>query len=88
MVIYGESNNQIDDNKIYDNKAACISIRSNASNTRVTNNACWQNSRNIISNEGTNTTLSNNLFTAPDPGSVTSPVATIPSAPVSLKVAP
>jgi parallel beta-helix repeat protein len=87
MVGYETSNNEVRNNKIYDNNGDCIWIRTSASKTVVKNNACWENSRNRILNEGTNTTLLTNVFTASKSGDAALTTSgTIPSAPVDLEV--
>ncbi len=52
-------------NTIYSNTLACILVDTPSSNAVIRNNICYGNGTDAITNNGTGTTSSNNLFTNP-----------------------
>ncbi len=61
----GATNNQVYNNTVYNNNGYCIAVGAYSTGAIVQNNVCWQNTNNSIANDGSGSSISNNLTVDP-----------------------
>jgi hypothetical protein len=61
----GATNNQVYNNTVYGNNGYCVYVGSDSTGAIVQNNVCWQNATNSIKNDGSKSSIANNLTADP-----------------------